>query len=247
MQPWPAELGSHVTKSYMVIRAIFFHKTSNFPSTKMASSSASPASLGFVSTKLTRDYYLLWKAQFLPAVRAAKYTGFLDGTTTEITKDDGKAKEVIRNLEYDSWQAKDQHVLSYLLNSMTKDTLGPVAAAQAWAALESMFATTSKARIANLRMQLAMMKKGGMTTSAYYNKMCAIKHELAATGKVIDDEEMIAYLMNVLDYDYNSAVYSILGRAGTFSHTDVYSGLLAYDLRQEMYGETSQASVNATA
>ena len=50
--------------------------------------------------------------------------GFLDGITpeppmtVEITKDDGKTKEVITNPEYDPWLAKDQQVLSYLLYSV---------------------------------------------------------------------------------------------------------------------------------
>lgn len=183
--------------------------------------------------------------------------GFLDGTTlepaktVEISKDDGKTKETIANPEYDSWLAKDQQVLSYLLNSLTKDTLGPVAIAttvvQAWAALEGMFAAHSKARTVNLRMQLTTLKNGGMTTAAYYNKMSAIKDELAAIGKVIEDEEMISYLMNGLDYDYNPVVSSILGQASTLSLADVYSELLAYDLCQEMYGQTGQSFVNAAA
>lgn len=34
-----------------------------------------------VSEKLTRENFLLWKAQILPAIRGAQLMGYLDGTT----------------------------------------------------------------------------------------------------------------------------------------------------------------------
>lgn len=138
--------------------------------------------------------------------------GILDGSvpkppkTIEVVKADNK-KEVVNNPEHDSWIAKDQQLLSYLLNSLTKDALAPVATAttayEAWTRLETMFSANSKARVANLRVQLATLKKGGMTTAAYFNKMCSIKDELAAVGKIVEDEEMITYIANGLDYEYN--------------------------------------------
>ena len=101
----------------------------------MVSSSSLPhGQLGAVSKKLTHDNYLLWKAQFLPAVRGAKLMRILDGSepeppvTLEVVKADGKT-EIVENPAHDAWVAKDQQVLSYLLNSLTKDTLAPVATA----------------------------------------------------------------------------------------------------------------------
>ena len=135
----------------------------------MASSSSSTlVQLGPpVSEKLTRDIYLLWKAQFLPTVRGAQLMGILDGSTKtpmkilEVQKD--KDKETIPNPEYDSWLAKDQ-LLSYLLNSVTKEVLTQVASLtsslEVWKALEIMFLAQSKAQVTNLRIQLSNLKKG---------------------------------------------------------------------------------------
>lgn len=130
-------------------------------------------------------------------------------------------KEVVHNPEYDSWVAKDQQLLSYLLNSLTKEALAPVAIAitlaEAWKALEEMFSAHSKARITNLRMKLAMLKKGNMATSTYFTKMCSIRDELATVGKVTNDDEMVHYILSGLDYECNSFVTSVLGRAGSIS------------------------------
>jgi hypothetical protein len=50
----------------------------------MASSSSTPSPSPFgskVSEKLTRDNYLLWKAQVLPPIRGAQLEGMLDGSS----------------------------------------------------------------------------------------------------------------------------------------------------------------------
>ncbi|XP_034576869.1 uncharacterized protein [Setaria viridis] len=145
----------------------------------MASSSSTSVQLGQVFEKLTRDNYVLWKAQFLPTIRGAQLLGILEGKVPapspilEVLLDD-KKKEV-SNLEYDSWVSKDQQILSYLLNSITREVLAGVAttttSAEAWKALEVMFAAQSRARVTNLRMQLATLKKGSLTTATYFNKM----------------------------------------------------------------------------
>jgi hypothetical protein len=86
-----------------------------------------------VSDKLTRDNFVLWKTQFLPAVHGAKALGFLDGTIPEPrqvleAEVDGKKKE-IPNPEHDSWVKKDQQLLSYLVNSVSKEVLAGITTA----------------------------------------------------------------------------------------------------------------------
>ncbi|CAN6361752.1 unnamed protein product [Urochloa humidicola] len=96
----------------------------------MASSSTTIAfpSLGAPTTeKLTRDNFLLWKAQIMPAIRGAQLTSILDGSipapekTIEISND-GK-KEIVPNPAYDRWLQQDQQLLSYLVNSLSKEVI----------------------------------------------------------------------------------------------------------------------------
>lgn len=90
------------------------------------------------------DNYVLWKAQFLPAVRGAQLVGMLEGSVSAPwkvleVKVEGKKQE-ISNPEYISWVSTDQQLLSYLLNSITTEVLAGVAttttSAEAWKVLE---------------------------------------------------------------------------------------------------------------
>ena len=106
-----------------------------------------------------------------------KLIGILNGssrappTKLEVEKAD-KTKEIIDNPEYEKWLAKDQQLLSYLLNSMTREVLDQVvmleSSAEVWSAIEGMYSARSSARVTNLRMQLSSCKKGEMSAAAYF-------------------------------------------------------------------------------
>ena len=202
----------------------------------MASTSSNAAVLSSlgpqVSEKLTRDNYILWKAQVLPPIRGAQLEGILDGTTQappktiEIIKDD-KTKEIVPNKLYATWVAQDQQLLGHLFNSLSKDVLGQVAtltkSAEVWAALETMFSMQSRARVTNLRMQLTNLKKGSMTTAVYFSKMKALGDELAAAGKPVPDDEMVSFILSGLGIEYNPIVSSVLNRTDEISLSDLYA------------------------
>ena len=84
-----------------------------------------------------------------------------------------------------------------------------------------------------------------MTTAAYFNKMRSIKDELAAAGKPVDDDEVVSHILNGLDYDYNPFVSSMLSRVEPISLSDLFSQLLSYDLRLDMYQEGGQYQSSA--
>ena len=212
----------------------------------MASSSnyASPSLGPPVAEKLTRDNFRLWKAQVLPAIRGAQLMSILEGKTlapspTMEVENAEKKKEVVPNPEYGQWLAKDQQLLGYLINSVSKEVLAQVAtiesSAELWSALDKMFSAQSKARISNLRRQLSNLRKGSLSSTDYFTKAVEIKDELAAIGKPIEDEELVTQILNGLDYEYNPFVSSILGRVDMTSLDDLYSQLLAYVVRLEMY------------
>ncbi|WVZ71271.1 hypothetical protein U9M48_019877 [Paspalum notatum var. saurae] len=87
-----------------------------------------------------------------------------------------------------------------------------------------------------------------MSMANYFSKMRAIQDELAAIGKVIENDEMVSYILAGLDFDYNPVVSSVLGRPEYVSLSSLYSELLAYDLRIEMYQGDGryQSSANFT-
>jgi hypothetical protein len=70
---------------------------------------------------------------------------------TEITATTDDKKSIkIPNPEYKIWVAQDQQVLSYLLNSVTREILGylatKVTTTSAWTALEELFASQSESQ-----------------------------------------------------------------------------------------------------
>ena len=189
--------------------------------------------------KLTRENYLLWETQALPAVRGARLMGFLDGTCAApaakitVDKSDGKGQEEVSNPAYEAWVEMDQKVLTYLLNSFTREIviscIGMKTAAQVWAAITTMFATQSRTRIANLRVKLANTKKEGKTTAQYFTQVKAIADELAAAGRKLEEEEVVEYLLVGLDDPYNP-LFAAIGVNPTAKLTigDLYAQVTAY-------------------
>ncbi|XP_072149321.1 uncharacterized protein [Setaria viridis] len=197
----------------------------------------------------------------MPTIRGAQLIDILEGKSVEpstktlkITKED-KTVEVVPNPVYVTWVAQDQQLLGYLLNSLTKDVLAQVAtltsSAEVWVVLEGMFSAQSHARATHLRMQLASLKKGGMTATVHFAKMKAIGDELATVGKAVGDDEMISFILNGLDSDYNSLVSSVIGRLD-MTLSDLYAQIVAFDMHLQMLAENNngggfQSSANSAS
>jgi hypothetical protein len=111
------------------------------------------------ATKLTRENFLFWQAQVLPTLRGARVMGLLEGTdltpAEKIQAEDENKKPVtISNPAYETWIARDQQVVSYLVNSLYGDVLphvfGLSHAVDVWRELHAMYSTQSKSRVSTL-------------------------------------------------------------------------------------------------
>ena len=96
-------------------------------------------------------------------------------------------------------------------------------------------------------MQLANCKKGSMTAAAYFSKMKKLGDELAAAGKVIEDDEMVTLILAGLDFDYNPLVQSVVSRPTPISVSELYSQMLAYDSRLELLQENHNNGYQSSA
>jgi hypothetical protein len=200
-----------------------------------SSSTAVPASLSIpVSEKLTWDNHRLWCAQVLPVICAAQLEGFLDGSekapekNLEIEKDFKKL--TVPNPDYAVWRVCDQHVLTYLVTSLSREVLAGVAsnatAAIMWAAISRSFASQSRSRVLHLRNQLVATRKSDMSIASYFSTMRGYADEMAAAGKPIDDDDGVSYILNGLDAGYNSLIEQVNGMMETISPETLYSQLL---------------------
>jgi hypothetical protein len=122
-----------------------------------SSSTMTTINLMPISEKLVRSNHTLWKAQTLVVLRGAQLAGFLDRTNkasaqtlkVKVQKEGSEGVEEVNNPPYDLWKAQEQHVLSYLLTSVSRDILVQVAALptaeEVWKHIEASFASQSRA------------------------------------------------------------------------------------------------------
>jgi hypothetical protein len=132
--------------------------------------------------------------------------------------------------------AWDQALLGFLFSSLTRDVLMGVTtfktSAEAWSALDGMFASPTRACIIIIHIALATTKKGTMTMSEYFSKMKTHADEMASSGQPLGDEEFVAYVLTGLDEErYNALVSSSVTRVEPIKSSELYSQKLSYEQR----------------
>jgi hypothetical protein len=115
-----------------------------------------------------------------------------------------------------------------------------VTAATTWSALEELFASQSRSKVTNLGFALINTKKGNMSMSQYFTKMKGLADELATSRKILDDEEIVSYILNGLDSDYTPLVSSIMSRLEPVSVNELYAQALGFESQQAMLHEINQ-------
>jgi hypothetical protein len=83
-----------------------------------------------ITIKLTRDNYLLWKAQIIPYLRGQHLYGFIDGTkpapASSLAVQDSGPTAALPNPDFYIWHTQDQMILSALISSLSETVLAHV-------------------------------------------------------------------------------------------------------------------------
>jgi len=90
-----------------------------------------------------------------------------------------------------------------------------------------MTASQSRGRIINTRTALATAQKGSSTIAENFNKMKSLADDMAATGKRLEDEEIISYVLAGLDMDFNPIVSVVAARTEPLSLGELYTQLVS--------------------
>lgn len=93
-----------------------------------------------------------------------------------------------------------------------------------------MFGTMSGARIVQVRMQLANLRKNDMTVVDYYAKTKTLVDTMASIGNPLLEEEIISHLLAGLSNGYDALVTLVSMRPQPMLLSDVYEHLLSYDM-----------------
>jgi hypothetical protein len=116
--------------------------------------------------------------------------------------------------------------------------------AQAWRAIGEMHASQSRALLVNVRLALATTKKESISITEYYSKTKGLGDEMAAAVKPLDDEEMVGYIMNRLDAEFNPVTSAPITRVELITMSELFSQLLSFETRLDLQQGGSSSSAN---
>jgi hypothetical protein len=138
--------------------------------------------------------------------------------------------------------------MSYLNSTLSKEVLGQVTSCETaqdvWTSVHGMYASQSHARVMHLCTKLASTKKGEMAMAVYFTKMKEYVNEMAATGKKLDNDDVVSYILIGWDAGYNGVVENMNARVDPISISDLFAQPLAAEARVEGQYQAAM-SVNA--
>jgi hypothetical protein len=188
-------------------------------------------------------------------MHGAQLEGYLNDKipkpVVELDAKDGDKDIKVVNLAYEDWRVADQHVINFLLASVSKDVLAQIAmketTVEAWQAIDAMFLLQTRARAVNTRLALSTVCKGNMTMAEYIGRMHSLGDGMAATGIPLDDDELFEYILTGLDEEYASLVSSVLAHLDPISVGEVYSPMLAFETRIDLHNKNNSSGSSANA
>ena len=213
--------------------------SSNSPATPPHSSVISMPSVATV--KLNHDNFLLWKAQLIPYFRGQDLFGYIDGSIPKppkiisVTHPETSVVSERLNPAYSQWVRQDNLILSTLMTSLSEPILAQVvtytSSKAVWNALDDTFSSRSRARILQIRTQLATATKGSKTATDYFHYIKRLTDEMAVAGQPLNHDDIITYILAGLSHEYDSFVASISARTDAITLEEIYSLLLTSEAR----------------
>jgi hypothetical protein len=203
-----------------------------------------------ITIKLTRDNYLLWKAQIVPYLKGQNLFGFIDGTQNPLPQflplTTTEPSQPGLNPDFHLWQSQDQLILSAIISSLSENILAYVVKCftsyEVWTTLERMFTTHSRARSMNIHYQLATLKKGDSSIADYFHKFTQLTNTLAAVDHSLPPHEALPFLLASLGFDYDSLVTFVKTQLHPMSLEDLYGHMLGHELRLAQHQPTVDLS-----
>jgi hypothetical protein len=188
-----------------------------------------------VTIKLTRENYLLWKAQIVPYLRGQHLFGFLDGSRPAPSPYLDGSSPPEPNPAHQAWLIQDQMILSALISSLSENILAYVVkcttSQDVWLTLERMFTKHYRARTMTIRYQLSTLKKGDSSIADYFHTFTGLVDTLAAINQPLTEEEQISFLLAGLGSEYESFITTVHMRTELLSIETLYGHLLSQELR----------------
>ena len=203
-----------------------------------------------VSFKLNEDNFLPWRHQALATIKAHKLLNHLkkDKVPARFNIEEAQDEEN-ESQEFLDWEQQDQHLVAWLLASMEPEFTNRVVrcefAHQIWSKLETLFASKTKAKVRQLKIQLKSIKKQGSEASEYLMKIKKIVDSLAAVGSPISEDDHIEAILDGLNEEYSSFITTVISRSNPFSVDELEALLMAQEELIERFKKTEIGPVQA--
>jgi hypothetical protein len=112
---------------------------------------------------------------------------------------------------------------------------------------EHMFSSQMRARSVNTCVQLVTTQKGRMMNAEYVNKMRSLADEMVVVERILEEDELVEYILTDLSHEYDPIVSAVIAKTGTMSVSELYAQLLAFETRLTLMGaqEGGGSSMNA--
>jgi hypothetical protein len=157
-------------------------------------------------------------------------------------------KKKMSNPEFTVFVSKQQQVLNFLLSSLSKEILEYVAEypthGKVWKNMLATVSTQSRAHVINMHMAQSTSRKGNLSIAQYVAKMKALADDMASAGKKINEEELVGYILAVLDSDYDGVISAVVAPVESISVSELYGQLTYHGQRQELRGGRDYPSSN---
>ncbi|KAA8535282.1 hypothetical protein F0562_030285 [Nyssa sinensis] len=185
-----------------------------------------------ITTRLDSSNYVAWKFQISSILKAHSLIGYIDGTypcPNKFVQDERGAATAQINPEYQIWNTQDQALMTLLNATLSQTALSHVigysTSREAWLALERRFSASTRSNILQLKSALHNISKGKDSIDSYIQKIKRARDSLASVSVLIEDEDILIYVLNGLPQEYNAFKTSIRTKSENITLEEVYAML----------------------
>ncbi|KAA8523595.1 hypothetical protein F0562_010018 [Nyssa sinensis] len=174
-----------------------------------------------------------WLQQPISSIlKAHSLIGYIDGTypcPNKFVQDERGAATAQINPEYQIWNTQDQALMTLLNATLSQTALSHVigysTSREAWLALERRFSASTRSNILQLKSALHNISKGKDSIDSYIQKIKQARDSLASVSVLIEDEDILIYVLNGLPQEYNAFKTSIRTKSENITLEEVYAML----------------------
>ncbi|KAL5830952.1 hypothetical protein ACOSQ4_016306 [Xanthoceras sorbifolium] len=209
-----------------------------------------------LSVKLTRDNYIHWRAQILPAIRALALEDFINGSRlcsakyVVVSSAEGVRESVI-NEDFEAWCRADQLLLCWLMSTISESLIGEVtdclSSLEFWRVIETLFSRESLAKVLQVKQQLQSVRKGSSSISEFILKVKGFGNSLRSAGQTVTDQDLLLCVLNGLGHEYDPVVVMLSQQQLTMSLHEAQYMLMIHEQRIEHLNSFAQIDVPAPA